>query len=638
MKNKFGIKINSLMILLIVVIFVIVMIGATIIGENSIQNVFEKTSSQYFTQTKSLSQNIFDRKLENVVLHTSVIDIPEVLTKNMHKNELAEYLQNKLNKYLDFLIYLPNEKSSSIVTEGFYLYDISALERKIKNNDLEFNTKELVTLKNKEKTLVFILSSKKITNNEGKVVGKLIGGIELGFNSSFFNEIKKQTLLDKIELMIDKKGLMPNHVIPKETDIKKLNLFAKNNIVITKYYNFLFDFKPSVVQIAMSKKNAYIASVVDKVKTKLIIMPLVFIFILVIILFFIKKILVIPLINLRQYSIALANKNKSVSIPTVYISEYKDLTISLKKIFEELIKSKDIQEKQFLNLSKAKDKIDENIKIIDKFVLISTTDIDGNITYVSAAFCKLSGYTKEELLGKNHRIMKNPKIDESTFKDLWETISNGRVWHGEVSNLTKDGTPYWTKNTITPIFENDTIIEYTALRENITSQKMMEELSTKDVLTGLYNRRYIENILITIKNNFNRYNESFCIVMIDIDNFKEVNDLYGHQIGDEVLKSIANILKENSRVTDIIGRWGGEEFLLVITKSSLENAQIVAEKLRAKVDSIFFEVVGKKTISLGISQYYENIEQTINAADTALYKAKKSGRNKVEVAKNSNST
>jgi hypothetical protein len=81
-----------------------------------------------------------------------------------------------------------------------------------------------------------------------------------------------------------------------------------------------------------------------------------------------------------------------------------------------------------------------------------------------------------------------------------------------------------------------------------------------------------------------------------------------------------------------------EEFLLVVTKSTLENAQIVAEKLRTKVDSIFFEVVGKKTISLGVAQYHADIEQTIKAADTALYKAKKAGRNRVEVVKNSNST
>ena len=634
MRKKPVIKINSLIILLMILIFLIVTLGGIVIGRNAMQNVFERTSNKYLTQSISLSQNIFNRKIENVVLSTNAVDIPQPLINVIHQNTLREFLQQKLGNYLDFFIYVPNDKTLDTITEGVFLYDISLLEKKIKNNDIKFKEKELVILEKQDRIFVFILSSKKIINKyEGRVVGRLIGGVELGFQSSFLNNIMQQTELDEVHLMTNSKALNLKHKIPKETPIANIDLFQHEKIIVTNYYNFLFDSVPSKLQISMTKYNDEINTIIYKLKKSLFILPLIFVFILLILLLVIKKILVTPLIKLKEYSIALSNEEKNIYTPRVYISEYKDLAISLRTIFQELLKSKKIQENQFLDLSNAKAKIDENLKIIDKFVLISTTNLDGDIIYTSSAFAKLSGYTKEELLGKNHRIMKNPKMQTDAFKNLWETISLGNVWQGEVSNLAKDGTNYWTNNTITPVFENDKIVAYTAVRENITSQKIMEELSIKDVLTGLFNRRYIEDRLINIKENFDRYNESFCIAMIDIDNFKDVNDVYGHQTGDEVLKSIANILKENSRVTDVIGRWGGEEFLLIMTKCTLENAQIATENLRQKVESTIFEEVGIKTISIGLSTYDGNIETTIKSADKALYKAKNSGRNKVKVAK-----
>ena len=123
-------------------------------------------------------------------------------------------------------------------------------------------------------------------------------------------------------------------------------------------------------------------------------------------------------------------------------------------------------------------------------------------------------------------------------------------------------------------------------------------------------------------------------MILDIDYFKETNDKYGHQVGDEILIQICNIISNNIRESDIFGRWGGEEFILLLPQTNLDNAYIVAENLRNKIENHSFEKVGQKTISIGISQF-DNIEDTkqfIKRADDAMYKAKNSGRNKVLVS------
>jgi len=121
--------------------------------------------------------------------------------------------------------------------------------------------------------------------------------------------------------------------------------------------------------------------------------------------------------------------------------------------------------------------------------------------------------------------------------------------------------------------------------------------------------------------------------MIDIDKFKSVNDTYGHHIGDEVLIKLTDVIKENIRTVDIFARWGGEAFLLLIPEESMDDTELIAEKLRLAVENSFFETVGKITISLGISTCGENDSFTnlFNRADKGLYKAKENGRNQFGV-------
>ncbi|BBB33470.1 signal transduction protein [Thermotomaculum hydrothermale] len=170
-----------------------------------------------------------------------------------------------------------------------------------------------------------------------------------------------------------------------------------------------------------------------------------------------------------------------------------------------------------------------------------------------------------------------------------------------------------------------------------TKQKInayLDMLSKKDPLTNLYNRRAILEIIDIEKERFERTKRPFCISICDIDYFKKVNDTYGHSIGDIVLKGIASILKENLRNTDFVARWGGEEFLIFLPETDIKAAEKVLEKLRKLAESKKFSA-GKidfnVTLTFGVCEFQKSVEHTIELADKALYKGKKSGKNKVVV-------
>lgn len=169
-------------------------------------------------------------------------------------------------------------------------------------------------------------------------------------------------------------------------------------------------------------------------------------------------------------------------------------------------------------------------------------------------------------------------------------------------------------------------------RELEMRNRELELLSSTDRLTGIYNRLKLEQILDEEHQRSLRYGTNFAIAIIDIDLFKQVNDCYGHHIGDQVLVRIANILQEQIRSMDAVGRWGGEEFLVVFRETAIHAAIATAEKLRCAVANHEFEIVGKKTASFGVTAYYhpDNIGEMMKRADNALYHAKKCGRNRVE--------
>jgi len=159
----------------------------------------------------------------------------------------------------------------------------------------------------------------------------------------------------------------------------------------------------------------------------------------------------------------------------------------------------------------------------------------------------------------------------------------------------------------------------------------LEILSNTDKLTGIFNRLKLDDILEYEKKQFDRFARPLSIVMLDLDFFKKVNDNYGHKAGDETLKSICKIIQDNKRESDVFGRWGGEEFLLVCPETDIHGARALAEKLRKAIETYEFPIITSMTASFGVAEFekYDAIVKVFDRADHALYVAKESGRNKV---------
>lgn len=280
--------------------------------------------------------------------------------------------------------------------------------------------------------------------------------------------------------------------------------------------------------------------------------------------------------------------------------------------------------------------IKEYHNIIDKFVMTSTTNTRGIVTDVTQAFCDTSGYTKDELIGKEHSIVKHPDTPREVYRDMWKTISAGQTWEGELKNLRKDGSYYWIYLVISPNFnEMGHIKGYTTINQNITDKKIVERLSNRDKLTAVYNRAKLDVLLEKELSYVNRYHTELSIIMMDIDYFKLINDDYGHLEGDKVLVAIAQILKDLTRQTDYIGRWGGEEFLIICPNSNINQGEIVAKKLKENIENFNFNIERRITASFGITSYKkgDKSEDLLLRADQALYKAKENGRNRIEIIK-----
>ena len=176
-------------------------------------------------------------------------------------------------------------------------------------------------------------------------------------------------------------------------------------------------------------------------------------------------------------------------------------------------------------------------------------------------------------------------------------------------------------------------------RQIEAKNRLLEQLALTDALTGLPNRRAIEDWATRQLSGAARYGFSFWAVMADLDHFKNVNDTHGHEAGDAVLKRFAEILKANSRKSDICGRIGGEEFLFALTHTNAENAKIVTERIRCQLEETNFDFDGTSltvTASFGVAGFEgsqaPNLGQLISKADAALYSAKRLGRNRVEFA------
>ena len=274
------------------------------------------------------------------------------------------------------------------------------------------------------------------------------------------------------------------------------------------------------------------------------------------------------------------------------------------------------------------------LEYTDKLVLI--TDLGGHIIYVNEAFIKLSGFSREELIGSKPTILRSRTKDEAFYRKLWNTILSGEMYHDVIVDQNKDGEDFYVEFNIAPIFGKENKIEHfvftgSDVSNRIKIENKLKQLATIDSLTKVYNRYKINEIIEHQIARSKRYGEIFSILMIDIDYFKKVNDTYGHYVGDVVLKKLSELISSHIREVDSFGRWGGEEFMLLLHKANQSEAIYIAEKIRKLVENFSIENLYKITISIGVTTFKKNDTKNLllERADIALYQSKKDGRNRV---------
>jgi len=295
------------------------------------------------------------------------------------------------------------------------------------------------------------------------------------------------------------------------------------------------------------------------------------------------------------------------------------------------------------------------VKHIEESFIISKTDTKGFITYANDKFCEISKYSREELLGQPHNIVRHPDVSPKVFRLMWDTIKNKKVFTGVVKNRNKNAETYITEIKVFPIIVDDEIVEYISVRTDITAYAKEKEndislakqnfknertrftelanVAYRDTLTKVFNRLKFDELAENEFLSAEKFELPLSIAIIDIDHFKKFNDNFGHLIGDEVLVMMAQYVNNSLRNTDIFARWGGEEFVILFKNTNVEDAKIVSEKLREGISKLEHKVAGNITASFGLTQYKKGdiLEKMFKRCDDALYKAKNQGRNMVEI-------
>lgn len=266
------------------------------------------------------------------------------------------------------------------------------------------------------------------------------------------------------------------------------------------------------------------------------------------------------------------------------------------------------------------------------------TDKSGCIVSINRAFSMITGYTRTEVLGKTPAILKSGMHEKEFYQNMWDSLVHNGRWQGEIWNRRKNGEVYPEWLSITKIeHENPSELSYMAIFTDISTLKEADKklhfYANYDQLTGLCNRVQFENLFNHALSATKRRNEKLALLFIDLDHFKEVNDVHGHGVGDVMLKKVAKKLQHALRKSDIIARIGGDEFNVLIEGVEGEADVLeVAEKLNSLARQPI-EIEGKvffMSLSIGIALYPKHGEDAATLskhADTAMYEIKARGRN-----------
>ncbi|MCK9491098.1 MAG: EAL domain-containing protein [Sulfurimonas sp.] len=306
-----------------------------------------------------------------------------------------------------------------------------------------------------------------------------------------------------------------------------------------------------------------------------------------------------------------------ISVIAYYFIRYFS---SLQRELEEELVDRTKELKNSLSfLESYKDAIDSNL-------IVSKTDLNGNISYLNENFCEISGYTSDEIIGQNHNILRGRTLSNAVHQRLWRATIKKGTWHGRLRNVKKDGSFYWVDATIAPITDaSGEIKEYISIRHDVTElieqKNKLELLANTDSLTKLGNRNALKQESANAKN--------LSLILVNIDSFSQINDFYGHELGDNVLVEFAKKLKELCEAKDNLKvyRVSGDEFAILASGMQAHSVVQKAQTIVKFINSHTYQVQGETIeLSATLSISFEEKENLHVTADMALKIARREAK------------
>jgi two-component system CheB/CheR fusion protein len=268
---------------------------------------------------------------------------------------------------------------------------------------------------------------------------------------------------------------------------------------------------------------------------------------------------------------------------------------------------------------------------------IIITDENNRIISTNKAFEHITGYKEADVLGKNPSVLSSGKQNHIFYKEMWRTLSSNNQWEGEIYNRRKNGEIYPQHLSISCVLDDrENLTYYIAIFNDITHKKQIEQeihqLAFYDPLTNTPNRHLLRDRLTQAIGNSIRENSRFCLMFLDLDHFKEVNDTLGHAAGDQLLIEVSRRLESQVRDKDTVCRFGGDEFVLLLSEINRDDATSKASAILTEIlkPYVIQNQILTISTSLGIAIYPEdgsNYSELLKNADTAMYQAKENGRN-----------
>ena len=320
------------------------------------------------------------------------------------------------------------------------------------------------------------------------------------------------------------------------------------------------------------------------------------------------------------------------------LSNLASIAVSNAQIFQSFqLKTLELEQKvvELNHMDRAMFKLSLAVEQTPNSIFI--TDLAANIEYANATFTTVSGYSQEEILGKNPRILQSGKTPGKTYQDMWAHLTRGEPWRGEFINRRRDGSLYTELAQISPVKDaHGVVTNYLSIKTDITEYKAaearIEKLAHYDQLTGLPNRAMLAERFKQTLSQAQRNHEQLALMFLDLDRFKNINDTLGHALGDQLLMEVTRRLKHALRDEDTVSRLGGDEFVVILPDSGVDGAAHVASKLIEAISQPWsfdhHELI--VTPSIGIAIYPhdgEDFDTLSKLADTAMYRVKQAGRN-----------